>query len=177
MSRVPPSFGTCNQTSAKNCMDVGTTGEPFTVTESAPYCRKPPPNWPVISSQRRYELPATAGTNAVDADHSARNPVSTEKGSNGVGFQDAASRHSGDRLCEDPRCTGSKNRSVPAITGRESYNTISSAPYNGVLQIIDAMEEIKVQSHNEKTDRRRLRERSQYRVQSAEPQDQGSGGS
>src|SRR5437588_8101503 len=153
-AQVPAFDLAVNQTSMQNIvLDVGTIGETVTVTEAAPLLQQASAELgTVISSQAVHELPLN-GRNFTQLMllTPGANPVSTAQGSTGVGFQDAGVSGIPGTVFSKPSLHGQQNRSVLYYLDG-IINTDFRGSIYGVLPIIDAMEEFKVQSHKEKTE-------------------------
>jgi hypothetical protein len=153
-AQVPAFDLAVNQTSVQNIvLDVGTIGESVTVTEAAPLLQQSSAELgTVISEQAVHELPLN-GRNFTQLMllTPGANPVSTAQGSTGVGFQDAGVSGIPGTVFSKPSLHGQQNRSVLYYLDG-IINTDFRGSIYGVLPIIDAMEEFKVQSHNEKTE-------------------------
>jgi hypothetical protein len=153
-AQVPAFNLSVNQTLVQNiALDVGTLGETITVSSEAPLLQQASAELgTVISEQAVHELPLN-GRNFTQLMllTPGANPVSTAQGSTGVGFQDAGVSGIPGTVFSKPSLHGQQNRSVLYYLDG-IINTDFRGSIYGVLPIIDAMDEFKVQSHNEKTE-------------------------
>ena len=150
-----PSFGIAvNQTLTQNItLDVGALTETVTVTAQAPLLQQSSTELgTVISEQAVQELPLN-GRNFTQLMilTPGANPISSAQGSTGVGFQDAGVTGIPNTAFFKPSLHGQQNRSVLYYLDG-IINTDFRGSIYGVLPIIDAVDEFKVQSHNEKTE-------------------------
>ena len=152
--QVPAFEISVNQTMVQNVtLDIGTLGETITVSAEAPLLQQASAELgTVISEEAVHELPLN-GRNFTQLMllTPGANPVSTAQGSTGVGFQDAGVSGIPGTVFSKPSLHGQQNRSVLYYLDG-IINTDFRGSIYGVLPIIDAMEEFKVQSHNEKTE-------------------------
>jgi hypothetical protein len=152
-ARVPAFDVAVNQTLTQNMvLDVGSLSETVTVTAEAPLLQQSSAELgTVISEEAVRELPLN-GRNFTQLMilTPGANPVSTAQGS-GVGFQDAGLTGIPGTNFFKPSLHGQQNRSVLYYMDG-IINTDFRGSVYGVLPIIDAVEEFKVQSHNEKTE-------------------------
>jgi Cna protein B-type domain. len=153
-AQVPVFSLSVNQTLVQNItLDVGTLGETITVSSEAPLLQQASAELgTVIAEQAVHELPLN-GRNFTQLMllTPGANPVSTAQGSTGVGFQDAGVSGIPGTVFSKPSLHGQQNRSVLYYLDG-IINTDFRGSIYGVLPIIDAMDEFKVQSHNEKTE-------------------------
>ncbi len=142
-----------NQTVTENLMlDVGSVNETVTVSAEAPLVQQSSTNLgTVISEQAVKELPLN-GRNFTQLMilTPGANPVSTAQGS-GISFQDAGVTGIPGTQFFKPSLHGQPNRSVLYYLDGITNTDFRGSIY-GVLPIIDAVNEFKVQSHNEKTE-------------------------
>ncbi len=152
-AQVPVFELSVNQTLKQNiALDIGALNESVTVTAEAPLLQQSSSELgTVISETAVRELPLNGRnfTQLLILTPGA-NPVSTAQGS-GVGFQDAGLTGIPNTLIFKPSLHGQQNRSVLYYLDG-IINTDFRGSVYGVLPIIDAVEEFKVQSHNEKTE-------------------------
>jgi hypothetical protein len=132
---------------------LGSISETVSVSAEAPLVQQSSTTLgTVIAEQAVKELPLN-GRNFTQLMilTPGANPVSTAQGSNSVGFQDAGITGIPGTQFFKPSLHGQPNRSVlyylDGITNADFRGSIY-----GVLPIIDAVNEFKVQSHNEKTE-------------------------
>jgi hypothetical protein len=142
-----------NQSMKQNIvLDVGSVNETITVTAEAPLLQQASSELgTVIPAKVVTELPLN-GRNFTQLMilTPGANPVSTAQGS-GISFQDAGVTGIPGTSFFKTSLHGQQNRSVLYYLDG-IINTDFRGSIYGVLPIIDAMEEFKVQSHNEKTE-------------------------
>src|SRR4051812_23518243 len=142
-----------NQTLTENLtLDVGSVNETVTVSSEAPLVQQSSTTLgTVISEQAVKELPLN-GRNFTQLMilTPGANPVSTAQGS-GISFQDAGVTGIPGTQFFKPSLHGQPNRSVLYYLDGITNTDFRGSIY-GVLPIIDAVNEFKVQSHNEKTE-------------------------
>ena len=152
-AQVPQFEITVNQTLTQNLvLDVGNVADTVTVTAEAPLLQQSTTELgTVIAEQALKELPLNGRnfTQLLILTPGA-NPVSTAQGS-GVGFQDAGITGIPNTAFFKVSLHGQQNRSVLYYLDG-IINTDFRGSVYGVEPIIDAVEEFKVQSHNEKTE-------------------------
>ena len=141
---------TVNQSLTQNItLDVGSVNESIAVTAEAPLLQQSSSELgSVVYEQVIKELPLNGRnfTQLIILTPGA-NPISTAQGSTGVGFQDAGITGIPGTNFFKPSLHGQQNRSVlyylDGITNTDYRGSIY-----GVLPIIDAMSEFKVESHD-----------------------------
>src|SRR3954462_7919447 len=142
-----------NQTVTENMtLDLGSVNETVTVSSEAPLVQQSSTTLgTVISEQAVKELPLN-GRNFTQLMilTPGANPVSTAQGS-GISFQDAGVTGIPGTQFFKPSLHGQPNRSVLYYLDGITNTDFRGSIY-GVLPIIDAVNEFKVQSHNEKTE-------------------------
>jgi len=142
-----------NQTVTENLtLDVGSVNETVTVSSEAPLVQQSSTNLgTVIAEQAVKELPLN-GRNFTQLMilTPGANPVSTAQGS-GISFQDAGVTGIPGTQFFKPSLHGQPNRSVLYYLDGITNTDFRGSIY-GVLPIIDAVNEFKVQSHNERTE-------------------------
>src|SRR5215472_326682 len=142
-----------NQIFTQNAvLEVGSTSETLTVTAETPLLQQSSSELgTVISGQVIQDMPLNGRnfTQLLILSPGA-NPVSTAQGS-GVGFQDAGITGIPGTAFFKPSLHGQQNRSVLYYLDG-LINTDFRGSIYGVLPIIDAVEEFKVASHDEKTE-------------------------
>lgn len=143
-----------NQTVTENItLNLGSVNETVNVSAEAPLIQQSSTNLgTVITEQAVKELPLN-GRNFTQLMilTPGANPVSTAQGSTSVGFQDAGVTGIPGTQFFKPSLHGQPNRSVLYYLDGITNTDFRGSIY-GVLPIIDAVEEFKVQSHNEKTE-------------------------
>ena len=153
-AQVPAFDLAVNQTLTQNMtLDVGALNETVTVTAQAPLLQQSSTELgTVITEQAVQELPLN-GRNFTQLMilTPGANPISTAQGSAAVGFQDAGITGIPNTAFFKPSLHGQQNRSVLYYLDG-IINTDFRGSIYGVLPIIDAVDEFKVQSHNEKTE-------------------------
>jgi len=142
-----------NQTVTENMtLDLGSVNETVTVSSEAPLVQQSSTTLgTVISEQAVKELPLN-GRNFTQLMilTPGANPVSTAQGT-GISFQDAGVTGIPGTQFFKPSLHGQPNRSVLYYLDGITNTDFRGSIY-GVLPIIDAVNEFKVQSHNEKTE-------------------------
>ena len=134
-------------------MDIGAVNQTVEVSAEAPLLQPSSSNLgTVISEQAVKELPLN-GRNFTQLMFltPGANPISTAQGSNSVGYQDAGVSAIPNTQFSKPSLHGQQNRSVLYYLDG-IINTDFRGSIYGFLPIIDAVQEFKVQSHNEKTE-------------------------
>lgn len=142
-----------NQTLTQNfTLEVGAVNETVTVSSEAAQVQTSSTNLgTVIAEQAVKDLPLN-GRNFTQLMilTPGANPVSTAQGS-GISFQDAGVTGIPGTQFFKPSMHGQPNRSVLYYLDGITNTDFRGSIY-GVLPIVDAVEEFKVQSHNEKTE-------------------------
>jgi len=142
-----------NQTVTENLtLELGSVSETVSVSAEAPLVQQSSTNLgTVIAEQAVRDLPLN-GRNFTQLMilTPGANPVSTAQGS-GISFQDAGVTGIPGTQFFKPSLHGQPNRSVLYYLDGITNTDFRGSIY-GVLPIIDAVNEFKVQSHNEKTE-------------------------